>query len=1397
MNIITQNTKTFFVSTRLISCMLLVTLLCGVAVAADWPTYRSDANRSGYTSETVGPDLKLQWTFTPAHAPTPAWPMPSEERPRMHVDNAYHVAVVDGSVYSASSVSGKVYALDTASGEVRWTFFADGPVRFTPTVANRRVYFGSDDGYAYCLSARDGSLIWKYRAGPSDERVIGNGHMISLWPIRTSVLIDRGEALFAAGVFPYESIYVCALDASDGSVIWLNDTIGDRSHEQDFGGITPYGYILASKDAVYVPSGRAAPAAFSRKDGAFMFYARTPGKHGGVWSILEGDKLISGEDYSGEPYKTVYDAESGAIRKDVLGWFPGIDMVVRPGLFYVLTEDGIHKIDRASEAADAEKMQELTKTLGTLGKALPKLVQRRSSTKGDAEIAKLDAEISEMRSEIAASNRQKRQLKEEKVLWEHPIKDLNAMILAGNVIYAGGDGKVVGLNSRTGKEVWRAEVDGRAVGLAAAGGRLVVSTDAGPIYSFSEKAKKALNRTERGKKQSEPRVTRDIRKLARALIKDSGADKGWCLVLDNEDPALLASLANESEMKIVGIIQDANQRDRVREKLDAAGLLGSRITVQSWQLDDLPPTFANMIVSEKTLLSRSTGKMSEAIDRVLRPYGGAAYWNTSKSRDLASARFVKGAPEGAGNWTQQYANPQNTACSDDELVAGPLGLLWFGEPGPLGVVDRHAEAAAPVSINGRMFVQGEHLITAVDVYNGTLLWRREIPGAFRVRVKTDSGNMVATDDALYIAAHDVCYRLDPATGETTQTYNLPGSDDGRSRRWGYISVVDNILYGTAAKVFPESYGAVLDALIKNGKWKEESEIPKDLLRDYSTYKANYPVPDEDFLRSLQRRGTLWREASVRARGGEFTQKGAVTSGISQSDRIFAIDIKTGKPLWVHEGTQIANTTITMGEGKIFLTDLGVSDEQIDSALKTQNDLIAEEKYTVRAEVEKELEQWKGKRSTSRDVSYMIDSLEAELLKATNEQGSLSKKDLDIRRVAALDAVTGETCWEGVMDLTGCGGDSMGGAYHDGRLLFFGQYGNHDAWRHKLGGMKWRRITVLSGATGAMEWSKALDYRTRPLIVGDTIIIEPRACDISTGEAIMRKHPITGEDVEWEFLRPGHTCGITSASATGLFYRSSSAAYYDLEGDRGVTLFGGYRPGCAISMIPAGGVLLSPEASAGCTCSYPIRCSFALVRKPKRTQPWSVFVTPHSDGPAKDFAINLGAPADMRDEDGTMWFGYPNPMTVYNKSHYQGYGVKFDLNEQIAAGKGFFTRDHKEKQIDGTDKPWLFTTGCEGLLECSIPLVPKNTDAETASYTLKLGFMAPSDANTRKQLVDIKVQGQTVLKDFDISKATDAQTAHIKEFSGIQASDSLKIELVPHRSSATPTVNFIRAIREDG
>lgn len=1395
-------------SLSIMFCTFVCALICNTVRSADWPTYRADITRSGVTDEPLPENLFLQWKYIPTHPPKPAWPMPSEELPRMHIDNAYHVTMAGGAVYFGSCVTNQIYSIDAASGNVRWTFYTEGPVRFAPTVYQGKVYAGSDDGHVYCLDTNDGSLVWKYRPGPSDEKVIGNGRMISLWPVRTSILADNGAVYFAAGVFPYEGLYIGALKAEDGSIIWKNDTIGDRAHELEFGGISPHGYLVASQSAIYVPSGRAMPAAFDRKTGELRFHASPGGKRGGAWALLDNQRLISGVDFSGTPHKVAYDAETGRREGDVFAWFPGIDMIVTADTAYILTQDAIYAINRNAYANAVKETEALADKRKLWTNHITDLRQKLESAGGDIK-KMLNEQIDGLTRQIAQTEIQEKQIRDSCYLWRYPARNLCSLILSGKTIYAGEKDIVIGLNARTGKKTWEHTIDGKAFGLAVSGGHLVVSSDKGPIYCFSG-IKKSVPREIKQNLATNPYPNDDrtelYQKAADKILSESKIQKGFCLVLDCGEGRLAYELAKRTQLQIVGLERDPAKLAVARDRLEAAGLLGSRVVVEPWDMKTLPGYFANLIVSDGMILSEQTSGTREEGSRLLRPWGGTVCLSFHADGGVEWRTMVRGPLEGAGSWTQQYGDPQNTACSDDQLVNGPLGVSWYGEPGPLGMVERHGRSQSPVSLNGLLFMEGEDLIAAVDAYNGTPLWKRVIPGAVRVQIKADSGNLAATETGLYIAARDRCYRLDPKTGDTLRIYTLPRSTDGSPRRWGYISVVDNILYGSAATPMKQYYGESIEMFIKDGQWKEIEDIPVDMREQFTAYKTLYPTVEEGRM-AAQRSGALYQMMAVFAPSGEFTQKNAVSENLMSCDKVFAIDTETGKILWEHDGEKITNITIVLGDGKIFFADSAVTDEQKKQALQTKRELIDEGIYHEREGVLEELREKKAilaerkkqnENYTDRTLEYLIASLEAELYHEDTPEGSLILSDADVRTVTALDARTGEPLWNRTVDLTGCCGDRMGAAYSDGLLFFYGNHGNHDAWRFREGGMKWRRITALASVDGSMRWSRPLNYRTRPVIVGNEIILEPQACDLHTGEIITREHPITGEQVPWEFLRPGHTCGITAASSKGLFYRSACTAFYDLERDRGVTIFGGYRPGCAISVIPAGGVLLSQEAAAGCTCSYPIRCSLAMIQKPNRAQPWTVYVTPGELYPVKHFAINLGASADMKDNEGTVWFGYPNPKTnAY--THFPNYGVKFDLNEETMPNMGFFCRDFKGVDLPGTDKPWLFTSGCVGMTQCRIPLIDGSANNSPAKYTVRLGFSPLSGDQPGQRVFDLKLQGETVLEDFDPAWPPGAPV--VKEFKNIQVENTLLLEFTPNTDTPTkeqaPILNFIEVIREDG
>ena len=1394
----------------------LLAMSCLAARAADWPTYMHDNARSGITDEHLSPPLHEQWVFVAQHAPQPAWPKPVKELPRVLFDDACHVAVADGAVYFGSSADNKVYCLDASTGNVRWSAFTEGPVRLAPAIWRDRVLVGSDDGHAYCLAAHDGTVLWKVRAAFSDRKVLGNDRMISLWPLRTGVLVDHAEgvAYFAAGIFPAEGLFICAVNADDGTLLWRNDTCGELGPQQEFGGVTPQGYLLASESKLYVPSGRAMPAAFDRKDGRFLYYSSPGGKVGGTWALLTDEDLVAGVNL-----KVSYDKETGRrMGSDRYAWFPGIRLVAGPHRSYLLTYYDISAIDRKAFPAAMRERRAALDARNRSASRVQDLRKKRDRVPAD-ERPVIDKQIDELTGDIKALDEKRRKIEDSLLKWRRPFDKPSSAILAGGVLFLGGQDRVVALEAATGKELWSGNVRGNASGLAVSDGRLFVSTDTGTIHSFGEKAVAEAHDVKPAvtpQPYPEDELTPLYTAAAESIVRATGIKNGYCLVLGCRTGRLAFELARRTDLRIIGIEPDEQKVEVARRKLDAAGLYGPRVTVDHGSLSKLPYSdyFANLIVSDEMLVSGTLRGSSSETFRVLRPYGGVALFNQPAETEGAGRppgldpssigrprdrrgpfmrqpidtgaetevirdggvwiKITRTRLPGAGKWTHLYADPANTACSDDRLVKCPLGVLWFGGPGPERMVERHARAAGPLSLNGRLFVQGENVVMAYDAYNGLLIWEREIPGAVRVRVDADGSNLAASNDGLFVAAGDKCFRLDPATGKTLRTYTLPPASDGAPRRWGYVACVGNVLFGSTSQPL-QDYGAWWRDLVQpDGTWRPLPEdATPEMRRSYASYVARYPSPDAIAYAAFQDSGGMWHPMGRFPKWGEVrTPQGAVTPGMMTSDSIFALDTDTGELRWVHHGSRIGHPTISIRDGRVFFAEGSTSAEQREQALAEKR---------------------------------------AHLKELTGEEADRVKREIegaDIRLVVALAAATGEKNWEKAIDLTGCGGDRLASAYRAGGrgiLFFFGAFSNHDRGLFRSGTLKWRRVAALSAADGSVLWSRELGYLRRPVVMKDELIVEPWMCDIRTGEIKSRIHPVTGKDVPWEFIRGGHSCGITTASPNGFFLRSYSTTYYDLNQDRGMLPFGAIRPGCWLNIITANGLVLFPEASSGCRCSFPIRSTVVLApREPTdENRPWSLFPrrggqTPGDDAltPVKHLALNFGAPGERKDKDGTLWFAYPRPRLANLQVDWI---MPLDLDEQILPEMGYFHRNFRGVHIQGTDKPWVFASGCRGLTRCDVPLVA-NGD-QPASYTVRLSFAAPPGDRPGQRVFDITLQDTVVLNEFDIVREAGApQKAVVKEFKGVPVTDTLAIQLVPRIKSPikseAPLINGIEIVREE-
>ena len=1359
------------------------------AYAGDWPMFRHDSARSGITAEELQMPLSQCWVFQPRHAPEPAKGDPSPrpvggwyglvELRRAHFDDAFHVAVVGDAVYFGSSADGKVYSLDAATGKVRWSMFTGGPVRLAPTVWNGCVYVGSDDGFVYCLRADNGEVVWKFRAAPSDQKLLGSGKMISLWPVRTGVLVDGGIAYFGAGIFPAEGVYMYAVRARDGELIWCNDTCAAAPQSR----ISPQGYLLASKTALFAPMGRVPPASFNRKDGRLLHQTWFTHHIGGTYALLADDHVFTGTEEI-----MAYNQKSRA----KFAWFAGRQLIVTRDVSYTVSEKEMVARSRKTYAkasvrrfALRDQRPRLSREVQVTKREHDKLtadikLDRDKLTPLDKQMAALDdegnkAEIAALKAERNAveetmkANTEKlaavstklvdvearhETMEEEwnqagstmtsSVLWRLPCKCPDSMILAGSVLFAGGKGQVVAVNAATGKKLWTGEVDGKAKGLAVSDGQLFVSTDTGAIYCFGSAGPPqfaSIRRPARPVAYPRDKLTPIYEAAANAIVEKTGVDKGYCLVLGCGTGRLAFELAKRTELMIYGLEPDHKKVERARKALDAAGVYGVRVCIDQGSLSTVPYSdyFANLVVSEQVLLSglprsgRARGFWARLFDkrpieppsakelfRVLKPLGGVAcIGQPGEATNLVEpltpeevkkwleaggvsdyqvsegsgvwVTATRGALPGAGCWTHQYANAANTTCSDDQLVKCPLGLLWFGKPGPHTMAERHRRAAVPLAINGRFFVQGEgyasrigvgkNVVMAYDAYNGLKLWERSIRGALRTGVSSQPSSMAANADSLFVVAGAECFRLDAATGRTEATYKAPAATDGKPRRWGYVACVGELLYGSR------------------------------------------------------------------------------TSGRSSCDCIFAIDITTGRLRWTHAVRNVPETAIAIGDGRLMFADMDVTQEERQAALQDKTAELERLKGTERAEAEKKL------------------------------------NAATVRLVGALDARSGNMLWQKPIDLTGCGGGAyymaLANIYKDGVLVFFGVYNDGHYWRQFFAGQFGsRRVVALSAKDGNLLWTKKIGYRVRPLVVGDTFHAEPWAFDLRTGEQRTRAHPVTGREEVWQFARPGHHCGCPAASPHTMLFRSSCLGYYDLVGDYGTMHFGAQRPGCWINFIPANGLLIMPEASSGCMCAFPNMCT-AVFKHRKQNRAWAYFSSPGPMTPVKRLALNFGAPGDRKDDAGTLWFGYPRPGGSLV--------LRFKVGTSLLPGGGYFRHDPARLQVQGSDKAWVFRSGARGLTQCTVPVIGKGQ--EPGAYTVRLSFVELDNDRPGQRVFDVKLQGEVVLENFDIFRAAGGRNkAVVREFKDVDVRSDLRIEFVPKPKESTlqqaPVISGVEVFRTE-
>ena len=171
--------------------------------STDWWTYRGDSARSGSTESPV------------PSAPEQLWETVLDGR-------LSAVSVAGGKVFVAQIDAHTLHALDADSGRALWKFTAGGRIDSPPTLLGGLALFGSRDGWVYCLRTSDGALAWRFRAAPRQINAVAYDQVESLWPVNGSLLVHNGIAYVATGRSSYldGGIVLYGLDPPTGHVIY-------------------------------------------------------------------------------------------------------------------------------------------------------------------------------------------------------------------------------------------------------------------------------------------------------------------------------------------------------------------------------------------------------------------------------------------------------------------------------------------------------------------------------------------------------------------------------------------------------------------------------------------------------------------------------------------------------------------------------------------------------------------------------------------------------------------------------------------------------------------------------------------------------------------------------------------------------------------------------------------------------------------------------------------------------------------------------------------------------------------------------------------------------------------------------------------------------------------------
>ncbi|HUG71086.1 MAG TPA: malectin domain-containing carbohydrate-binding protein [Pirellulaceae bacterium] len=180
-----------------------------------------------------------------------------------------------------------------------------------------------------------------------------------------------------------------------------------------------------------------------------------------------------------------------------------------------------------------------------------------------------------------------------------------------------------------------------------------------------------------------------------------------------------------------------------------------------------------------------------------------------------------------------------------------------------------------------------------------------------------------------------------------------------------------------------------------------------------------------------------------------------------------------------------------------------------------------------------------------------------------------------------------------------------------------------------------------------------------------------------------------------------------------FFRNGFTGYYDLYSDSGVSHFAGQRMGCWVNAIPGNGLLMIPEASAGCVYQFSIEATVEYT---------------------------------------------------------------FDINPTLASGGGYYNYNSEAVQIENANTPWVLSSGARRLTRCELTLLGENDKPATYAVKLHFAQIeecGPGEAMFDIKLPGDTVAEKVDV----VREAGATSRAIVRTFNNIAVDKNLVLELV--------------------